>query len=98
VKTNEKTARDALREIMSATYGLPCDGAPDMILSRIRDVAQAALDTTATSEVDRLYQRIIGAVFEVEGEHEEKWYSIPADTLTDIFAEFGCGEETTDEQ
>jgi len=53
VKTNEKTARDALREIMSVTYGLPCDGAPDMILSRIRDVAQAALDATA-GDLDRL--------------------------------------------
>ena len=41
--------RTALSEIMHATHGLPCDGAPDAILVRIRGIANDALNVTAGS-------------------------------------------------
>ena len=68
---NEETLRTALSEIMHATHSLPCDGAPDAILLRIREVANRALNDTAgcpKAELDRLMK----IAFCQEGDSEEQ--------------------------
>ena len=68
----KKLLRDALKEIIERSYGLPCDAMPEAFTIRARQIATKALaSTTDETEMEKLVAWLVET--QDEALHDSHW-------------------------